>query len=263
MNERLLFFIFMPIVFEGIMFLLNFFRGGWADGEVKKQLGFFSVLLLVDYIIEVIYLKVVKGILGVWVFSDEFVSIESHGTYEFFVFCSVVYIIICIIASFIDFDDDELPIMHTIILIICFIAFSTTNTITLHESIDEAVFNSMEYQVHEDTIYLRAMGDGHTTTGSVHGSSVLGTGYIQGKIADNYNLYYSFVDSNGETVIQSLVYNNDSVNIYEEGESCTPRIVFKKYHKSYETEHNSFYNEYYIYDIYIPSMIDGVKIDME
>lgn len=263
MNERLLFLIFMPIVFEGIMFLINFFRDGWADGEVKKQLGFFSVLLLVDYIIEFIYLKAVKGILGVWAFSNEFANIESHGTYEFFVFCSVAYIIICIIASFFDYYDDDLPIMHTILLIICFIAFSSMNTSTLRESVDEAVFNSMEYQVQEDTIYLRTMGDGHTTTGSVHGSSVLGTGYIQGKIADNYNLYYSFVDSNGETVIQSIVYNNDSVNIYEEGESCTPRIVFKKYHKSYETEHNSFYNEYCIYDIYIPSMIDGVKIDME
>ena len=264
--SKLLFFILMPIIFEGIMLIINECSCGWEYGNLKKQFGLFSILLIIDYIIEAIYLCSVKNILGVWIFSEEFDKMQTYDTYPMFVFCSILYIILCILFTAISLDDlsvDHLPVVHTMFLVLFFIAFSSINTNQLHTELDKAHFQEMEYVVEENTVYLKALGDGHTTTGSMNGSLMLGTGYIQGNITDNYNLYYAYTGSNGETVIDSLVYNNNTVDIYEEGPDCIPRIVFTKYSKEYETDYNHHSDEYYHYDIYIPSISNEIKVDME
>lgn len=264
--NRLLFFILMPIIFEFIMFLIYHFSNDWTE-NIKREAKIFSVLLMVDYIIEFIYLKIIRNILGVWIFSKEFNNIETYGTYSDFVILSVIYIIATVLLSLITcetFSDDEFPIIHTIILIICFVIFCFIETSAIHDSQDDNAFNSMEYQIEENTIYLRAMGDGRETSGDIHGRSHLGTGYIQGKIETNYNLYYAFIDENGKTIIRSIPYNENNVNIYEIGDEGNPRIIFHKYYKSYSCEDgHDKYDEYYIYDIYIPSISNSVNIDMQ
>ncbi len=56
---RLMFFIFMPIIFEFICFLISHFNLDWFD-NLKQEIGLFSVLLFIDYIIEIIYLIIIK-----------------------------------------------------------------------------------------------------------------------------------------------------------------------------------------------------------
>lgn len=56
---RLMFFIFMPIIFEFICFLISHFNLDWFD-NLKQEIGLFSVLLFVDYIIEFVYLIIIK-----------------------------------------------------------------------------------------------------------------------------------------------------------------------------------------------------------
>lgn len=258
---RLLFFILMPIVYEGINLLIHHF-GQYREGNWRSEIKFYSILLAIDYIIEIIYSVIIKNVLGVWIISSKFNNIETYGAYGIFVFFAVVWIIVSIFFKAALDENDGMPVFHTIFLVILFAIFSFIMVDYIHDTQDQGIFDSLEYQLEDNTIYLRAMGDGHTTTGDIQGRSFLGSGYIQGNIADNYNLYYAFVNENGETVIQNIPYNN-SVHIYEEGESCEPRIVFHRYYKSYVSEYNSFYNEYYTYDIFIPSMIDGVRIDME
>lgn len=255
----------MPIIFEFIEFLIFHFQNDWTDG-IKRELTIFSVLLIVDYIIEFIYMILIKNILGVWIFSKEFNNIETYGSYSIFVCLSIVFIIGTIFFSIIlgGIFSDCLPIAHTIILIICFIFFCLIQTSSIHEIQDDNAFDLTSYQVDENTIYLRAMGDGREAYGDIYGRSHLGTGYIQGKIETNYNLYYAFIDKNGKTIIRSIPYNENNVNIYEIGDNGEPRIVFHKYYKSYTCEkgHNK-YSEYYIYDIYIPSIANSVNVDME
>ena len=264
--NRLLFFILMPIIFEFIMFLIYHFSNDWTD-NIKREAKIFSVLLIIDYIIEFIYLKIVRNILGVWIFSKEFNNVETYESYSNFVVLSIIYIIATIVLSLVTCkicSDNELPIMHTIVLIILFAVFCGFQTSYIHESQDDNAFNSIGYQTEENTIYLRAMGDGRETSGDIQGRSHPGTGYIQGKIETNYNLYYAFIDENGKTIIRSIPYNENNVNIYEIGDEGDPRIVFHKYYKSYscESAHDK-YDEYYIYDIFIPSISSSVNIDMQ
>ena len=79
----------------------------------------------------------------------------------------------------------------------------------------------------------------------------------------NYNLYYAFIDDE-KVVIRSIPYNENNVNIYEIGDNGEPRIVFHRYYKLYSCEKgHDKYDVYYIYDIYIPSISNSIKIDME
>lgn len=107
------------------------------------------------------------------------------------------------------------------------------------------------------------MRDGYETSGEIKRRNTLGTGYFYGKIQTNYNLYYAFID-NGKVIIRSIPYDENTVNIYEIGNNDKPRIISHKYYKSYSCEkgHNK-YEEYYTYDIYIPSMSNSIIVDME
>jgi len=264
--SRLLFFILMPLIFEGIMLGLNEAGGGWGSGNLKKEIGLFSILLLLDYAIETIYLVIIKNILGVWIFEKDFETIESYGTYEAFKICAIIYIVPCVLVTFVSINDlciDHFPAIHSLVLTALFVVFCCITVPLLHEEIDKTQFKAMEYTVEENTIYLKALGDGHTTTGSVNGKMTFGSGYIQGNISDNYNLYYAYEGSNGETVIDSLIYNKDLVNIFEKGPDCIPRLVIIRHFKEYKTDYNTYSDEYYSYDIYIPSISNEINIDME
>lgn len=259
--ERLMFFIFMPIIFEFICFLISHFNLNWFD-SLKQEIGLFSVLLFIDYIIEFIYLIIIKKNLGVWIFKKSF--IDECGAYSMFVVLSIVYIIITIFfGELFSAFDDGVPIAHTVVLVICFIFFCIIEVSLIHENKDDNVFELLAYQEEQNTIYLHAMGDGRETSGEVNGRSHLGTGWIHGKIETNYNLYYAFID-NERVVIRSIPYNENNVNIYEIGDNGEPRIVFHRYYKSYSCEKgHDKYDEYYIYDIYIPLISNSIKIDME
>ncbi len=181
-----------------------------------------------------------------------------------FVVLSIIYIIFTIFFGllFSVFNDGS-PIVHTIVLIICFTIYCMIEVSMIHEGKDDDIFSSLSYQEEQNTIYLHAMGDGREASGEVNGRSHLGTGWIHGKIETNYNLYYAFVD-NERVIIRSIPYNENSVNIYEIGDSGEPRIVFHRYYKSYSCEKgHDKYDEYYIYDIYIPSISNSIEIDME
>lgn len=255
---RLMFFIFMPIIFEFICFLISHFNLDWYE-NLKQEIGLFSVLLFIDYIIEFIYLLIIKKNLGVWIFSNSFN--DECQSYSIFVLLSIVYIIITIFLGM--FENDGIPICHTIFLIIFFAIFCCMQTSIIHDDKDNNEFNLLAYQEEQNTIYLHAMGDGRETSGEVNGRSHLGTGWIHGKIETNYNLYYAFID-NERVVIRSIPYNENNVNIYEIGDNGEPRIVFHRYYKSYSCKKgHDKYDEYYIYDIYIPSISNSIKIDME
>lgn len=258
---RLMFFIFMPIIFEFICFLISHFNLDWFD-NLKQEIGLFSALLLIDYIIEFIYLIIVKRNLGVWIFSNSFN--DEFGSFSMFVTLSIIYIMVTIFFGLLfSVFDNGIPIWHTIVLIICFSVFCMIEVSMIHESKDDKVFESLDYQEEQNTIYLHTMGDGRETSGEVNGRSHLGTGWIHGKIETNYNLYYAFID-NERVVIRSIPYNEDNVNIYEIGDIGEPRIVFHRYYKSYSCEKgHDKYNEYYIYDIHIPSISNSIEIDME
>lgn len=258
---RIMFFVLMPIIFEFICFLISHFNLDWFDG-LKQEIGLFSALLFIDYIIELIYLIIIKKNLGVWISDNSFN--DEYGSYSMFVVLSIIYIIFTIFFSLIfSAFNDGLPIAHTIILIICFAIFCMIEVSMIHENKDDKIFESLSYQEEQNTIYLHAMGDGHETSGEVNGKSHLGTGWIHGKIETNYNLYYAFIDDE-RVVIRSIPYNENNVNIYEIGDNGEPRIVFHRYYKLYSCEKgHDKYDEYYIYDIYIPSISNSIKIDME
>lgn len=264
--DRILFFTLMPIIFELIMCFIYCFPYN-LDESIGKEIKLFIVLLIVDYIIEFIYLIIIRNILGVWIFSEEFNCIKTYDTYSNFVIFSIVLIIVKICLSLTNRDmfyNYELPIANTIILIICFTVFSIMESFSIHEFQDNDIFNSMSYQTKEDTIYIKSIRDGKEISGSIYGRKRFGAGCIQGEIETNYNLYYAFVDDNGKTVIKSIPYNENNVNIYEIDDKEKPRIVLHKYYKSYSCEkgHNK-YDEYYIYDIFVPSISNYICIDME
>ena len=198
---RIMFFVLMPIIFEFICFLISHYNLDWFDG-LKQEIGLFSALLFIDYIIELIYLIIIKKNLGVWIFDNSFN--DEYGSYSMFVVLSIIYIIFTIFFSLIfSAFNDGLPIAHTIILIICFAIFCMIEVSMIHENKDDKIFESLSYQEEQNTIYLHAMGDGRETSGEVNGRSHLGTGWIHGKIETNYNLYYAFID-NERVVIRSF-----------------------------------------------------------
>lgn len=227
---RLLFFIFMPVIFEFICFLISHFKLDWCE-NLKQEIGLFSGLLFIDYIIEAIYLSIIKKHLGVWMFSNSYN--DEYQSYSAFVLLSIVYIFFTIFLGML--KDDGIPICHTIFLIIFFAIFCCMQTSVIHNNKDANAFDSLSYQEEQNTIYLHAMGDGRETSGEVNGRSDLGTGWIHGKIETNYNLYYAFINDE-RVVIRSIPYNENNVNIYEIGDNGEPRIVFHRYYKLYSCE---------------------------
>lgn len=128
----------MPIVFEFLCFLVSHFNFySWYD-NFKQEIILFSVLLFIDYIIEFIYLIIIKKNIGIWIFSNSFN--DEYGSYSMFVFLAITYIIITVfLGMLLDFFDRDIPITHTI-LIIFFIIFCFTETSYIHECQDDNIF---------------------------------------------------------------------------------------------------------------------------
>ena len=254
---RLAFLILMPLIYEFIMYLLDTYK------KDTKQV--FIMALIIDYIIIGIYVFNVYRITGTWVFTEACKN-SITDSFSVFVALAVFYIIAAFIFGFFGAmiaSDEELPITHVIALIFCFAIFSMMDTTSMHAQIDKSIYDDMEYEVDTSEIKLKRMADMHGVDGSVSGSHILGSGYISGQIQDNYKIYYSYISSTGETVIDSFIYSNNSVDIFEQENCLEPKLVINHYHKSYKTEHNSYSHEYYTYKLYIPAMQSEINLDLE
>lgn len=252
---RLAYLILLPVVYEGIMYLMC------RKLEYKKL---FIAECIVDYIIIGVYVYNVYRLTGTLVFTDKY--LEQTDSFGFFVIASVVYVVICIICTELALDmggETELPLTHTIVLIVLFIIFTCMDTSFIQDTLDKSVYDNMEYNIETTEIKLRLMSDGHGVDGSVSGSHMLGSGYISGKIQDNYKIYYAYLGDNGETVIDSFIYSNESVDIFEQENCMEPKLIKKHYYKSYKTEYNSYSHEYYTYELYIPALSSEINLDLE
>lgn len=232
--EKLLFFIFMPIVYEGISFVIA--SNGWEYDNRKARLSLYSILLTIDYLIELIYLMLCKNVLGFWIIDGKQ---DDLGAFSWFCICALIYIFFMgVFSAVFSLCSDNIPIIHTIILIVLFIISCFMEIPNLYRLKDEAIFNEMPYEVNEKTIYLKPIED---------------NSYLKGEISQGYIVYYAYLSENGETIIHSFVYGQNT-NIYEEGTSCVPRIIIKNYSKHLDSFYGDFNNEYSVWDIYIPSL---------
>lgn len=251
--------IFMPLIYEGIHMMITYWHK--AEGRWKKHIQWYCFILIIDYILEIIYCAKIKSLFGVSIFSKEFLSMETYGFLP-----GTIIILGC--SGFCGWlmlntrNPEHTPMTHAWINIIVFIAILIFIPMGVRKCQAEATFNAMEYNHTQRVIFLRALGDTHTTTGSISGKTFIGTGYINGQITDNYVIYYAYKTDTGEVIIDHIPYD-ENTHIYEEGESCEPRLVIHHYYKSYETKHNSYSHEYTVYEIYIPSIMNGIRIDME
>lgn len=259
--EKLLFIILCPFIFEFILFLINHFYFCWFD-NIKQGIGLFISALCADYILETVAIIIIKKILGIWIFEKTFNDICGlDSTYIIPLLISSIFFV-CLYL-FLCEEFVEIPITYTIFLIAYLLLLFCTDIPRMHEYQDDYMFNSLNYQEEQYVVYIHAMGDGREVSGEVNGRSVFGTGWIHGKLETNYNLYYAF-DDNGKVVMNSIPYNENNVNIYEIGDGEEPRIVFHKYSKLYSCKKgHDKYDEYYIYDIYISSISNSIKIDMD
>lgn len=257
---RLAFLILLPLVYEGLMYMENTSK--------KENTLCFIAATVIDYIIIGIYVYNVYRITGTWVFTEACKNVAADS-FDVFVMLAVIYVVAAIICSFLVSIDnsvessEELPITHVIVLMILFTIFSMMDATYLHSEIDKNVYDAMEYSIDTSEIKLKLMSDTHGVDGSIDGQSVLGSGYISGKIQDNYKIYYSYLSSTGETIIDSFVYNNDNVDIFEQENCVEPKLIINRYYKSYETEHNSYSHEYYTYTLYIPAIKSEINLDLE
>ena len=69
---EIIFFIFMPIIFEFICFLISHKYLYWHNGCLEEEIILFSFLAFIDYVIEFVYLIIISKSLGVWNFCDSF-----------------------------------------------------------------------------------------------------------------------------------------------------------------------------------------------
>ena len=263
-----MFFILMPIIFEFYMSLiLHYSQCNYQikeiEGNFKVEVIIFFIFLVINYLIEFIHLKKIRNMLGVWMFSKEFNNIETYNIFHDFVMTSIICFGLIGLISLIVKEictDYEIIFWHVAALIVVIICIYIMPIASLHDSQEDALFDSINYTVDENTIYLTSIGDGREISGDIHG----GRFYVEGKIETNYELYYAFINENGITIIKSIPYNENNVKIHEIGDVGEPRIVFHKYYKSYSCPiGHEKYDEYYIYDIYIPSISNSLKLDME
>ena len=112
--------------------------------------------------------------------------------------------------------------------------------------------NQMEYEMTEESyVELHSLSDGHTTSGRIT--------YARGVISSSYNIYYSFKEDDGNIVIRSFPYNEETTKIYEE-EGIEPSLIIRQYERRLE----DFYDEYATYELHIPTgTMDGVSISMD
>lgn len=274
-SKMVLFFIFMPIVYEILTVVLSFFTRECHTSydkkeHIKEHAITLGISLAFDYVIELVWVLIVKHRISVWMFSEEFTKIDgASSAFDLFKYLAIAYIVLSltfgtIIGSAMD-EDRDMPILHTIILILFFILFATAiGPRAVSANIDEAAYEKMPYEQTVQTIDLKAMTDTHTTTGQMNGRMSLGSGYISGEIKDNYEVYYSYLDkNNGETVVDHFTYHNDTVDIFEEGPDCKPVLEITTHHKEYKTKYNEYSDTYYTYVVRVPSMVEGVDMDME
>ena len=141
---RLLFFIFMPLVFEGIMLLFEIFKRQYFEDN-KKRIIFFSCLTLVDYVIELIYLVLVHSISGEWLFKNNLTYSSIEFRFEGFVTCAIIMIILAVVFSFTDLFYDEIPIVHTVATIILFFFFCLFLLTTFSTVLKQEILENTEY----------------------------------------------------------------------------------------------------------------------
>lgn len=254
-TTRILICILSPIIYE----VLHMICTSWKKdkGEWKTHVIVYTCITIFDYLLVFIYCKWFKWLFGVSIFSEQFDIIEKFSMLD----ASLSFILMAAIFSIIyanTRNEENSPFLHTLIMIIVLIFEIILISIFIRGEQDKYRFNQTEYIQTDKTVYLRALGDGHTTSGEIKGRTFIGTGYIDGEIKDNYVIYYAYDGENNEVIIDKIPYGQNT-HIYEEGDDCIPRIEFHYYSKSYKDMHH----EYIIYNIYIPSILNSINIDME
>lgn len=140
--KGLLTFIFIPIIYEGINILINYFcKSYWikCDKYISiKHIREYFILLLIDYFMEFIFLIMIYNIIGEWIFN----IIIYNGT----TFCSISVMIIygimdigyrfCLLADDIVYDN-----LHVIVSFICFMVFCMIQYIITYKNLDIIINN--------------------------------------------------------------------------------------------------------------------------
>lgn len=243
---KLLFFILMPLIY--VLIQVIFFNSKY---DKKRKIVINSILLLIYYSIELTYIFVLYFISKEWVFMK--VTTTQVGAFASFAMLSIMFIIVHF--AIMAWEGDS-GFCHVIVLVILFGFFLALESDYTQHNIDTKIFNEMPYEkTNEYTIKLKALSDTHTTEGKITG----GRFYINGTIKDNYEIYYSFVDEKGSTVIRHFPYSEQHVEIYEMDDCPNPRIEFTEYHKEYKDNESSYTH----YIIYIPTGTNNTTIDME
>lgn len=220
--------------------------------KTKNRVLIFTIKCLFYYLIEIIYCILMNNMFGTLpIFKAEIDTID--GCNIMFVFCSIVFILahsffapmwMCI------GEGTSYPIAHIIVLFIFFgiyMLFCNSNANSYYLSVQEWCQETY-------TINLHSLGDTIGTDGSVNGTRY----YIRGSITDNYKIFYSFIDENGDTIIRDILYNEETVKIREDNNEI-PRLETTKHYRSYKEE----YEEYYTYRIYIPEGSNGFNINFQ
>lgn len=214
------------------------------------------ILLPTYYAIEIVFAVVFYCISKEWVFMKNTPLLSEIGLFPIFVICAIIYIVIHLIVISVDSIDDCIPIGHLILLIFFFAIFMWSGISMASNATKDKIFNEMPYEItNEYTIHLKALSDTHTTEGQIRGSRY----YINGTINDSYEIYYSFVDDKGSTVIRHFPYSEQYVDIYEQDDCEDPRIEFTVYSKQYKDKSAS----YTTYVVYIPTGTNNITMDME
>lgn len=243
---KLLFFILMPLIY--ILIQVIFFNSKYNK---KRKIIINSLLLLIYYSIELTYIFVLHFISKEWIFMKG-ITIPPES-FVSFVMLSIMFIIFHF--AIMAWEGDS-GFCHVIVLVILFGFFLALDADYVQYNIDTKIFNEMPYEkTNEYTIKLKALSDTHTTEGKIAG----GRFYINGTIKDNYEIYYSFIDEKGSTVIRHFPYSEQNVEIYEIDNCPNPRIEFTEYYKEYKDNKSSYTH----YIIYIPTGTNNTTIDME
>ena len=248
--SRILFFIFMPLVYKLLeaSFEENYFK------KMNKGRFIFEIFqVFLYYIIEVIYMIVHHIITNEWIFMKDKIYKDCFG---FFVFLSIVFICFSLMFSTEIEDFICYHICKSFILVVLYLIFIVIVYSFISFDVEKKTFNNMDYEkVNEQTINLRAFSD----TTSVSGDTKTGRFYISGKIQENYELYYGFMDEDGSLVIRHFTYNESNCKIFPE-ENCTqPRIEITTYAKSYKDN----YSSYCCYVLHIPDdSITDYELDL-
>lgn len=243
---KILFFILMPLIYRLIQII---FLGN--EDDKKQKIIRNTILLSTYYGIELIYILVLYFISKEWVFMKG--ALSQSGAFAVFVILSIFFIIVHLLVMSLTGDDG---FSHLVVLILFFGFFLILESSNVQFYIDEKIFNEMPYNIsNQYIINLKALSDTHTTDGKITGSRF----YINGTIKDNYEIYYSFIDEKGSTVIRHFPYSEQHVEIYEMDDCENPRIEFTEYFKEYKDKKAAYTD----YIVYIPTGTNNITIDME